>query len=209
MLTCEYCNRLFSNPGGLGAHSPFCKENPNRVQRHKSPNAHRPKGLPAWNKGVTGLHTAWNKGVKGSTLGKGLTPEKEVDRKRKISEKAKISNGGLRQGSGRGKKGWYKNIFCDSSWELAFVLYHLDHNILIERCKEVRTYIWESKERKYYPDFVINGVIYEIKGYKTPQWNIKQQSNPDIVCLFEKDIKKYLEYAINRYGKGFTSLYEK
>jgi hypothetical protein len=27
--------------------------------------------------------------------------------------------GGLREGSGRGKKGWYKGFYCRSTWELA------------------------------------------------------------------------------------------
>ena len=36
-------------------------------------------------------------------------------------------SGGLRHGSGRGKKGWYKGYWCDSTWELAWVIYQLDN----------------------------------------------------------------------------------
>ena len=41
--------------------------------------------------------------------------------KRKISETMKnnYNAGGLRHGSGRGHKGWYKNYFCDSTYELS------------------------------------------------------------------------------------------
>lgn len=31
------------------------------------------------------------------------------------------------------KYGWYKGHHCDSSWELAYLMYHLDNNISIER----------------------------------------------------------------------------
>ena len=42
-------------------------------------------------------------------------------------------SGGLRHGSGKGKKGWYKGIFCDSTYELVFVIYYKDHEIPIKR----------------------------------------------------------------------------
>lgn len=45
------------------------------------------------------------------------------DVRKRISATMKARKlGGLRVGSGRGKKGWYKGIHCDSSWELAFVV---------------------------------------------------------------------------------------
>ena len=28
---------------------------------------------------------------------------------------------------GYGKHGWYKEYWCDSSWELAYVIYNLDY----------------------------------------------------------------------------------
>jgi len=37
--------------------------------------------------------------------------------------------GGKRIGSGRGKSGWYKGYWCDSSWELAYVIYNIDHDV--------------------------------------------------------------------------------
>ena len=41
----------------------------------------------------------------------------------------KHAPGGKRHGSGRGKKGWYKGYYCDSTWELAWVIYQLDHGV--------------------------------------------------------------------------------
>lgn len=140
--------------------------------------------------------------------GKASNEEREQERKRKISEKGKNYFGGYRKGSGRGKKGWYKGFFCDSSWELAFLIYHLDNDIEIQRCKEIRFYEWEGKKTKYYPDFIIDETIYEIKGYNTEQSKEKQRLNPDIKFLFEKDMKLYFDYVISKYGINFIKLYE-
>ena len=120
--------------------------------------------------------------------------------------KSKI--GGYREGSGRGKSGWYKGIRCDSSWELAFVIYHLDNNLFIERCKEKRRYIFENKEHIYYPDFITDDGIIEIKGFKTPQWIAKQEQNKDIKVLYKNDIEFYIEYVKHKYGNDYLRLYD-
>ena len=117
--------------------------------------------------------------------------------------------GGYRKGSGRGYEGWYKGIFCDSSWELAFLVYYLEHNLYIERCREKRKYIFENKEHIYIPDFITNEGIIEIKGYTTEQSEAKRLQNPDIKYLYQKDIQYCLDYTINKYGKKYwEKLYE-
>ena len=116
--------------------------------------------------------------------------------------------GGYREGSGRGKQGWYKGIHCDSSWELAYLVYHLDHNLYIERCKEKRYYVWNNKQHTYYPDFITNDGIIEIKGYSTDQWKSKEEQNPDVIVLYKDDMKLYLDYVINTYGTDFIKLYD-
>ena len=210
MNQCEYCQREFSNPGGLGAHQPYCLSNPTRVRRSRSADAGRKKGKEyyVWNKGKTGLQVAWNKGLIGSTTGRASTEEQELARRAKISEKAKVSNGGYRQGSGRGKKGWYKGFFCDSSWELAYVVYCLDHDIDIKRNTQKRQYVWNGEIKNYIPDFIVKGIFTEVKGYKTEQWLAKLNANPDIKVLYEKDLEPILEYVKGKYGKDFVSLYE-
>jgi len=51
--------------------------------------------------------------------------------KEKLSKIAKDRGlGGYQKKSGRGKWGWYKGFWCDSSYELAYVIYNLDHNIV-------------------------------------------------------------------------------
>jgi hypothetical protein len=210
MNQCIYCQREFTNPGGLGSHILYCQSNPNRVNRTRSPDAGRKKGKEyfVWNRGKTGLQVAWNKGITGSTTGRASTEEKELARRSKISEKAKLNNGGYRQGSGRGKKGWYKGFFCDSSWELAYVVYCLEHDIDIKRNTQKRQYVWEGVVKNYIPDFIVQGILTEVKGYKTEQWLAKLNANPDIRVLYETDLIPILEYVKDKYGKDFINLYE-
>ena len=116
--------------------------------------------------------------------------------------------GGYRKGSGFGKSGWYKGIHCDSSWELAFVVYHLDNNLYIERYKGVRKYTFNNVEREYHPDFVTDAGIIEIKGYYTEQVKAKQKQNEDIIIIDKIGITPYLKYVELHYGKDFTYLYD-
>ena len=111
--------------------------------------------------------------------------------------------GGYRKGSGHGKSGWYKGIHCDSSWELAFLVYHLDKNLYIERYKGVRKYIFNGVEKEYHPDFITDAGIIEIKGYYTEQVRAKQNQNEDIIIIDKTDIVPYLEYVESHYGKKF------
>lgn len=162
------------------------------------------------------IQLGWNLGqhiyAKNTSRPTGIasTPEKEVERKRKISQAMKNNPeaGGYRAGSGRGKSGWYKNIHCDSTWELAFLIYHMDHNLYIERCKERRIYTFEGKDHVYIPDFLTRDGIVEIKGYKSEQWEAKISQNPDIKVLYFDDIKPYLDYCEKQYNCKLEDLYD-
>lgn len=131
--------------------------------------------------------------------------------KRKVSETCKKNklSGGYRKGSGRGKKGTYKGYYCDSSWELAYVIYNLDHNIKFERNEKLFPYEFNGKQHKYKPDFIENGVYIEIKGYFTEQVKAKELAFPYQLKYIDKNtIKPYLEYVEQTYGKDFIMLYE-
>lgn len=120
-----------------------------------------------------------------------------------------MGSGGFREGSVKNyKSGWFDGIHCDSSWELAFLIWHRDHNIIVERCRETRYYILNNIEYKYFPDFVIDNKIYEIKGIDDEMNKAKQQYNPDVIFLYKDDIKKYVDYAKETYG-DFINCYDK
>ena len=234
-MNCSYCGKECKNTNSLKQHEIRCKQNPNKIKfiaplwsKGKKREKSSTKGKIWITNGKTNKvvlpedfektysKNGWSKGVNESyrlhvsqaTSGKAATTEKEELRRKKISETMSKNPkcGGYRKGSGRGKKGWYKGIFCDSSWELAFVYFHLEHNLKIERCKETRTYIYNGVKHKYLPDFVTNNGIFEIKGFVTKQSEEKSKQNPDIKVLYYKDIKPYLEFVTNKFGKKF---YEK
>lgn len=130
--------------------------------------------------------------------------------KQRLSVIAKSRNfGGYVKGSGRGKKGWYKDIFCDSSWELAYVLWCHDRSKSIKRCTEKFPYEWEGSTRYYHPDFVVDGTVVEIKGYYTNQFKAKIEQTPiPILVIGKAEMVPILEYIVDKYGKNFVQLYE-
>lgn len=118
--------------------------------------------------------------------------------------------GGFRNNSGTSKKGWYKGYFCSSSWELAWVIFNIEHDIKFDRNFEGFNYIYEGKIRKYYPDFKIKDEYIEIKGYHSKQFNAKESQFPHKLKVLHKfELKEILNYVISKYGKNFTDLYEK
>ena len=94
---------------------------------------------------------------------------------------------------------------------MAFLVYHKEHNLNIKRCNEVRRYFFEGKWHKYYPDFITDLGIIEIKGISiTPKTIAKLEQNPDIILLDRNDMKEYLDYIYSKYGDRFWEiLYEK
>lgn len=122
------------------------------------------------------------------------------------------SIGGLRKGSGRGKKGWYKGYYCDSTWELAYVIYNLEHGISFSRNTKSFDYVFNGERKKYYPDFLLEtGEYVEVKGYYTKQFEAKIEQFPKehTLIIYDKTgIKPYLDYVINKYSKDYYKLYE-
>lgn len=121
----------------------------------------------------------------------------------------KKSSGGLRKGSGRGKYGWYKGFWSDSSWELAWIIYNIDHNVIFERNHKGFEYYFNNKKYNFYPDFIVNGNFYEIKGYIDSKNKSKiKQFSDELIIIDKTGIKPYIEYVIKKYGKNYIELYE-
>lgn len=114
--------------------------------------------------------------------------------------------------AGQGYKyGWYCGVPCDSSWELAFLLWALDHELNIVRNKDRFTYQYNGM-KSYIPDFIIDGVYIEVKNYYSDKVEAKITQFPTDKTLFVIDSNKvfpYLSYAINMYGKDFVTLYDR
>lgn len=81
-----------------------------------------------------------------------LNPQKSTSHK----------SGGYREGSGRAKTGYYRGVYCGSTYELCWVIYQIDHRLDFKRFEGCL----ESEHLKYFPDFIQDGKIIEIKGFE-------------------------------------------
>jgi hypothetical protein len=119
------------------------------------------------------------------------------------------SSGGIRKGSSRGKSGWYKGYWCDSSYELAYLIYSLEKSVKIERNKIGFPYVYNNKNHLFYPDFIADNEYVEIKNFKSEITDTKVKFFPyPIKVYYKNDMKPILEHVKDKYGKDFTSLYE-
>ena len=126
----------------------------------------------------------------------------------------KKTPGGYRNGSGRSKPGYYKGIYCGSTYELCWVIYRLDHNLPVQR---FTGYIIYGDNKKYYPDFIDGNHIYEMKGWKCATTDavlkLKNQAAIDsgysIDVLFKEDLKYVFDYVKGKYHtSNFPTLYD-
>src|SRR5712691_797447 len=123
------------------------------------------------------------------TMHKLWTPDSvsETRRREKLSVAAKLRGlGQYRPGSGRGRQGRYKGIWCDSSYELAFVIYSLDHGFPFARNWQAFPYTFDGAQRTWIPDFRLDGGFYlEIKGYVTDQVRAKFAAFPHPLIIVQ------------------------
>lgn len=134
--------------------------------------------------------------------------------------KQKIRDSGGFYNANRLKSYVYDNLNFDSSYELAYYIYLKDHNIPFEYQPNLFfTYLDENNiEHRYFPDFLIENQLYEIKGdqffnksgepyncYNKKYWWEKYNLiiNNNIKILREKDIEPYIKYVSDNYGKHF------
>ena len=163
---------------------------------------------------INGTRNVWNKNKplseehKRKLRGK-RNFTKSAETRKKISGAVKGKTGGIRKGGGKGKKGWFNDYWCDSSWELAFIIYNLDLGNKIERNKESFNYLYKGIQYKYYPDFIVNGEYVEIKEYENEKSKEKKKQFPyKINTYYSKEMEPILEYVKNKYGNNFVKLYK-
>lgn len=228
-LYCKYCSKQCKNVNSLKNHERLCPKNSDRSKLDVWKNSASHLSNQGWAKGLTALtddrvkRAAENSKLAIAELrikcpekfsGKAKSPDSELKRRAKISEtlRKNPNSGGLRPGSGRGKKGWYKGFFCDSTYELVYVIYNIDHDISFSKCQKHYKYEYKGKIHRYYPDFELaDGTIVEIKGYHSKLVDIKSSSVFDrpIIVLYEKDLKYAFDWVKQHYTyKCLSDLYE-
>jgi len=204
---CPYCKKQFKKLG-IGNH----------IFRQHTKEGRSIK-IPSWNKGLTQetddrvarvtrrLQRTMKEKAENGEL-RGCFSKEYFGSNEHLKNSAK--GGGYHKNLGRGRQGSYKGIWCDSSWELAFVVYHLEHGIPFERNWKKFKYIFDGVTHTYIPDFVYpDGTYIEVKGYfdKRSQEKLKQFRGK-ISLLQHKDMENMLYYTTLKYGKDFIHLYD-
>lgn len=215
MLTCVFCGKVMSVKARMVAlltHERFCIKNQKR----------RTQGYgPSWSKGLTketdarlmkiSLHMK-KAHEEGRSTGRAATIEAEQVRREKIRRHAISTKfGGYVPTSGRGKKGWYKGIFCDSSWELAYILYMVEiKGVAVKKNWEKFPYVYKGKQFNYVPDFILPDKTYvEVKGYLTDLVLQKIKQFPGTIELVSQErMAEILKIVTACFGKDYISLYE-
>jgi len=120
--------------------------------------------------------------------------------------------GGYREGSGRSKSGYYKGIYCGSTYELCWVIYSLDHNIQFNRFPGMI----EENGLKYYPDFLLDDgkTIIETKGYEDQssvekKTKLAERFGFNVIVLRKNDLKFAFDYVSSKYKTNtYQTLYD-
>jgi len=206
MKRCIKCDEEHDGTFGSGKYcSVKCANSRTFSEESKKKKSESNKNQIPWNKGTK---FGVNKIISKCLYCSGDIEHKPYSPKKYHAECWLKASGGHRKGSGVGKGGWYKGYWCDSTYELAWIIYQLEHNYPFERNKVRFQYSWDNKIREYIPDFIQNNELIEIKGYLTEQTKVKLQSVQNLKVLFRKDLEKEFKYVQSKYGKDFTYLYE-
>ena len=156
MFECLHCQKSFTNGGGLATHQPYCKLNPERVQRVIAANPATRKGSIPWNKGLTSDDPRVAKNGKSVSEALKGKPSKVVwtDEMR------------------RAKSEWRKKLHEDHpemhpNRKLAGNRSSMSYpeKVAYEFLKSLEIQFEHQKRIiGYYPDFVIGSLIIEIDG---------------------------------------------
>ena len=120
--------------------------------------------------------------------------------------------GGYRVGSGRAKTGYYKGIYCGSTYELCWVIHSIDNDIKFIRFPGKL----ERDGFKYYPDFLLSDgkTIIETKGYEKQdsvdkKTMLAESFGYDVKVLRKEDLEYAFSYVKNKYNtNNFQTLYD-
>lgn len=201
----KYVNKHIKTNGWKCSHCDLIFRTRKEKQIH-SKEAH-PK-YSTWNKGLTKetsdivKEQAEKQSKTKSGVIKGPMSE---EHRRKLTEgihraKAEGKNvGGYRfHKSGHGKKCIYQGIFFDSSWEVAYYVYHTEHGVPLERNTDMFQYWFAKDYHKYLPDFKLNGNYIEVKGYEDARCKAKYAVVENLTVI--RDVTTEIEYCKNKYG---------
>ena len=113
--------------------------------------------------------------------------------------------GGFRNGGGRGKQGHLDGYFFQSTWEIAFYLFHRDRGDTIEKLSSQIFFKYEGggRTRKFYPDFIVNKELFEVKGPQDPYQEEKRKASLGLVTFVDENAleQEIFPWVREHYGR--------
>ena len=221
-LNCIFCGKICTNKNSLVNHSRLCKQNPQRKLTGGLVQFNERRAVDpslSWNKGLTKetddrILRASEKLCEYYTTRPGTGTGRVWSEESRKKASLAATKGNLikfERPSGRGHRGYYKGIYCQSSWELAYVLYSLDHQVNFIRNIDHFTYEFEDKHYNYFPDFYLpdSDTYIEIKGYYDARSRAKAEQFQKKLLVYTKvEMQPILNYVCKTYGEDFIKLYE-
>lgn len=108
------------------------------------------------------------------------------------------------------KKGYARGNKYDSFAEFTFCTYMEKIKLYsVERNDKIEFLLYTDemgKTRKYYPDFIVNGAYYEVKGRLRPKDELKRRQHPEVTFVFQDEINemaKELDDKIENWREDF------
>lgn len=135
--------------------------------------------------------------------------EEYIDSIDRLSDLECVVNAAMRPHGPQGKKGFADGERFDSRWEFAFYKYQKEHGAVVTRNHTDNfPYTDENgKLRKFYPDFIVNGMYYEVKGWMRPSDHCKMDQNPNVNFVFGDDIKPMIKW-LNKFHPKWKDEYQ-
>ena len=207
-MNCLYCNTLCKSYNSRINHERLCKENKNRESSFFISHQDKLKILKS-----SPDFKYHNQYTKADALGlpKIVTEETKNHLKRirenrtpndlkKMGEsiaktiRKKVEEGTWHTSLAKRMHHDYNGIDLHGSWELNYAKWLDKNNIKWERCKRSFSYFFESKRRRYTPDFFLTDTqeYIEIKGYKTIKDETKWKQFPKefkLIILMGSNLK--------------------
>lgn len=205
---CPKCGNIHNKPGKFCSRS--CGNSRSWTEESKRKLSEKLKGVPQPNNHGRGLKPRIEKFC--LTCNGSFFATEKNGRKYCCKECGMKSpnQGGYREGSGRAKTGYYKGIYCGSTYELAWVIYQTDNQKEFTRFSSTL----EFEGKKYIPDFLQDGKIIEIKGYESPEsvalkTNVANKNGYEVIVLRKDDLKDIFAWVKERYSyKHLQELYD-
>lgn len=204
-MKCNRCNKTHDGSFGSGK---FCSRNcansrGPRTEDFKEKVSKKLKGNIPWNKDK--VIVPFEK--RDCPTCNNIFEVKKTSKKVYCTPECNPNRGGYREGSGRSKSGYYKGIYCGSTYELVWVIFRLDHNLPVKRFDGCL----KDDNLTYFPDFINGNTIIEIKGYEKnssveKKNELARNKGYSIVVLYKKDLKREFNWVRSNYK--FKNVYE-